>query len=43
MYDLIKFHLSKMTQIVKLYNLVSTSLDITHGVPQGTALGLCCS
>lgn len=39
MYDLLKSYLSKRTQIVKLKNSVSTSLDVTHGVPQGTVLG----
>lgn len=39
MYDLLKSYLSKRTQIVKLKNSVSTSLDVTHSVPQGTVLG----
>jgi len=38
MYDLLKSYLSKRTQIVKLKNLVSTSLNVTHGVPQGIVL-----
>jgi len=39
MYDLLKSYLFKRTQVVKLKNSVSTSLDVTHGVPQGTVLG----
>lgn len=39
MYDFLKSYLSKRTQIVKLNNSVSTSLDITHGVPKCTVLG----
>jgi len=39
MYVLLKSYISKRTQIVKLKNSVSTSLDVTHGVPQGTVLG----
>lgn len=38
-YNLMQSYLSNRTQLVKINNIYSNQLQITHGVPQGTVLG----